>query len=102
MPRTKAFVGRWLIGPDERVRTTLQPGFVWAVAQTQRGRFVLYWFHVDDETQSGLEIHMSLEALVRNIEEESEFLDADEKDFSAFITLLKARVDPNYVQELDI
>lgn len=92
----KAFVGRWLVGPEEMNRQGEEGDIVVGVATTKRGQFAAFWVGLSRPDIGGLEVFPDLEALDRVLRNQHDLIDSD------FVALVRSRLDSSYVQELDI
>jgi hypothetical protein len=92
----KAFVGRWLVSPQEMNRQGEEGNIVVGIATTRRGQFAAFWVHLTRADIGGLEVFASIETMDQVLRNEYDMVDAD------FIALVRSRLDSGFVQELDI
>jgi len=92
----KAFVGKWLVSPQEMIKPGEDNSIVVAVATTKRGQFAAFWVHMTRPDIGGLEVYPTLEALKYSLQNEHDLIDSD------YMALIRSRLDSEYVQELDV
>jgi hypothetical protein len=91
--RWVGFEGRWLVSPDEEMRTAedhYDAGAYYGVALTKKGNIAVYCAHVNGGFDATLDHYPSFEAAEA---------DGVPKDILA---VAKNEADPNYVERLDI
>ncbi len=92
----KAFVGRWLVAPEEMVTPGEADRLFMAIAVTRRGQFAAWWTDLNNVTNSGLDVFPTLDALKYALQDQQDMIGSD------FVALVRSRLDSSYVQELDI
>jgi len=93
-PYQAAFVGQWLLWPDEDETRTGEPGYdlgaYYGVALTQRGNIAVYIQHVNDGFAPRLKTYHSFE------EAEKDVMPGD------ILAMAASEISDGYVQKLDI
>ena len=94
IPYQAAFVGRWLLWPDETETRTGEPGYdagaYYGVALTQRANIAVYMRHVNDGFAPILKTYGSFE------QAEEEGIPGD------ILAIAASEISDGYVQKLDI
>jgi len=94
MPYQAAFVGRWLLWPDENETRTGEPGYdagaYYGVALTRRANIAVYIRHVNEGFAPTLKTYASFE------EAEEDGIPGD------ILAIAASEISDGYVQKLDI
>jgi hypothetical protein len=89
-PYRKAFMGRWLVSPDNKNRFGDDAGACYGVAQTKRGQIAVYQYHVNDRWPPSLTVYGS-------------FAEAERAGVPKDLLAIAAEAaGDDYVEELDI